>query len=129
MPVYSSDELLKLRKTAPSITRPIRKNLFKLRIWCPKSHQTIISGTKCVKRNFHGTKCGLLNPRSINNKESSIHELITDNKLDLLALTETWAHDRSAVSLGLIVPAGYSIKHIPRSDRKGGGVGLIFRDI
>ena len=79
------------------------------------------------KANAHGTKCALLNPRSINNKESSIHELITDNDLDLCALTETWCHENSIVSLKLICPDGYSVKQTPRATR-GGGVALLHRD-
>ena len=43
-------------------------------------------------------------------------------------MTETWCTDKSSVSLGLIQPPGYSIIHFPRHDRRGGGVGLIFRD-
>ena len=36
--------------------------------------------------------------------------------------------DKSSVSLGLIQPPGYSVIHLPRHDRRGGGVGLIYRD-
>jgi hypothetical protein len=74
-----------------------------------------------------GTKCALLNSRSINNKEHLIFELIVDFDLDLLALTETWCHNNSIVSLNLITPPGYSVTHTPRGT-KGGGVGLVHRD-
>ena len=50
-----------------------------------------------------------MNSRSINNKKDSIYELITDNDLNVLALTETWCADNSDVSLGLVTPPGYVI--------------------
>ena len=81
-----------------------------------------------ILKPFQGTKGGLLNTRSINEKESSIYELFTDNQLDFLAFTETWCTDKSSVSLGLIQPPGYSVIHLPRHDRHGGGVGLIYPD-
>ena len=40
-------------------------------------------------------KCGLLNARSVKNKTLSINELIVDNHLDILAITETWITDNS----------------------------------
>ena len=63
----------------------------------------------------------------MNNKEDSIYELIVDNCLDFLALTEAWCNENSTVSLGQITPPGYSVIHTHRPTR-GGGVALIFRD-
>ena len=59
-------------------------------------------------KTFADSKCGLLNARSRNNKKDSIYELIliTDNDLDVLALTETWWTDNSDGSLGLVTPPG-----------------------
>ena len=74
-----------------------------------------------------GTKCATLNCSSINNKEDSIDELIVDNHLDFLALTETWCNSNSTVSVGHITPVGYSVIHADRPTR-GGGVALVFRD-
>jgi hypothetical protein len=51
-----------------------------------------------------GTKCALLNSRSINNKEHLIYELIADFDLDFLAITETWCD--FTVCLELIKPLG-----------------------
>ena len=123
----SRDELLKVRGNE-HISRSVRKTLFKNNIWCPKSSRLISKPRVSTKRSFQGAKGGLLNTRSINEKESSICELITDNQLDFLALTETWCTDKSSVSLGLIQPPGYSVIHLPRHDCRGGGVGLIYRD-
>ena len=124
---YSRDELLKFQGNK-HISRSVRKTLFKYSIWCPVSRRLILKPRVSIKRSFQGAKGGLLNTRSINEKETSIYELITDKQLDYLALTETWCTDKSSVSLGLIQPPGYSIIHFPRHDRRGGGVGLIYRD-
>ncbi len=35
-------------------------------------------------------KLGLLNIRPISTKESFVNDMITDHKLDVLSLTETW---------------------------------------
>ena len=35
-------------------------------------------------------KCGLINIQSVGNKTIKIRNLINENKLDLLLLTETW---------------------------------------
>ena len=96
----------------------------------PKTRRLVLKPRVSTKRTFQAVKGGLLNTRSINEKEFSICELITDNQLDLLALTETWCTDKSSVSLGLIQPPGYSVipVHIPRQDRRGGGVDLLYRD-
>ena len=71
---------------------------------------------------------GLVNTLSL--EQNCVHsaDYITDNQLDLLALTETWCTDKSLVSLGLIQPPGYSVIHLPRQDHRGGGVGLLYRD-
>ena len=48
--------------------------------------------------------------------------------IEFLALAETWCTDKSSVSLGIIQPPWYSVIHLPRHDRRGGGIGLIYRD-
>jgi hypothetical protein len=125
----SRDQLIAIRdRTTTTIPRYIRKTLIKNNIWCPISQRRVPVKPKCAPfKTFIGTKCGLLNPRSINDKETYISELITDNDIDILAITETWCSEKSDVSLGLITPPGYSILHTPRPSR-GGGVGLIYRN-
>ena len=38
-------------------------------------------------------KCGLVNIQSVRNKTFNIRDLINDECLDILALTETWLRD------------------------------------
>ena len=125
--MLSRDQLIELRNTPNSlnISRSLRKTLFKFNIWNPSFKHT--AKVKNHIKTFAHSKCGLLNARSINNKEDSIYELITDNDLDVLALIETWCTDNSDVSLGLVTPPGYAIVQTHRSSR-GGGVGVIYRD-
>ena len=78
---------------------------------------------------------GLINAQSIVNKAALIHDLITDNSLDLLAITETWVYDDSPdVHKHEAAPSGYSITHahrqpMPGCDKvRGGGIALIHRE-
>ena len=118
--MLSRDQLIEQRNEPNSlkISRSLRKTLFKFNLWNPSSKD---------KAKVKNRECGLLNARSINNKDDSIYELITDNDLDVLALTETWCTNNSDVSLGLVTPPGYAIVQTHRSSR-GGGVGVIYRD-
>ncbi|VDI55824.1 Hypothetical predicted protein [Mytilus galloprovincialis] len=66
-----------------------------------------------------------LNCRSVKNKALAICDFVT---LDILAITESWLG--SDVHEGIIqdlVPSGYSIIHHSCSDRRGGGIALLFK--
>jgi len=72
---------------------------------------------------------GLINARSINNKALYIKDFMVDNKFDILAITETWLNgkDTDQRKIHEICPSGFSLKHISRKNRKGGGVAIIYR--
>lgn len=78
---------------------------------------------------------GLLNARSVKtqdntaDKPSEISELITEENLDLLFLTETWLTGdlTDEVALSAMTPGGFSVVHLPRLSGRGGGVGVIHR--
>jgi len=80
-----------------------------------------------------GIKLGLLNTRSVVHKAAVIHDIVRDEKLDIIALTETWipADAPNAVKLD-VAPPGYSICHQPRQPSsgktRGGGVAVICRE-
>jgi exonuclease III len=76
---------------------------------------------------------GLLNSRSAVRKAASIHDVIADHKLDVIALTESWmrSDDPDAIKLD-IAPSDYSVLHAFReveedTRRRGGGVALVYR--
>ena len=73
-----------------------------------------------------GTKCAVINSRSINNKEVSIYQLIVDNGFYFLALTEICCNENSTVSFGQIQQV--TLFFIPIGTTRGGGVALILRD-
>ena len=137
---YSPEELLEIGKQtfseSKSISRTVRKRLFNLNIWSPKQCRLYqpLNFVKKAKARVNGAKCGLLNSRSVNKKEASISELITDQNLLFLILTETWwssENDKSQVSRGLITPVGYDLLQTPRPSTSatcGGGVAVIFKD-
>ncbi|XP_076607632.1 uncharacterized protein LOC143333471 [Chaetodon auriga] len=71
-------------------------------------------------------RVGLLNVRSMNNKPSDIKELITENKLDVLATTETHLNKARGDSvLRKASPDNFGFYHEVRGSR-GGGVAIQF---
>ena len=70
----------------------------------------------------------LLNVRSLSNKASQVNEYIVDNKIDVMALTETWLlpSDLHGPVINEAIPRGYDFRHVSRGGR-GGGVGVIFK--
>ena len=70
----------------------------------------------------------LLNACSVKNKTADLFDYICDCKADLVATTETWLTiDDDAVQAKLC-PVGYKISDCPRTGRRVGGVGLIYRE-
>jgi len=83
-----------------------------------------------AKKRDRSLHFGLLNSRSDVRKTASIHDVIADHKLDVIALTELWVRsdDPAAVNLD-IAPPDYSVLHALREVdndtlRRGGGVAL-----
>ena len=73
---------------------------------------------------------GVLNARSAVNKTAIIHDVISDFRLDMLAVSETWIKSSRppAITRGL-APTGYRVLHHHRdNDDDGGGVALVYSD-
>ena len=85
--------------------------------------------------NHHLLTIGLVNTRSAKqqdktiNKPTEIHDLIADNILDARVKVETWFRTGNfdKVAMHDITPGGYQLKHIPRNNRRGGGIAIIHR--
>ena len=73
-------------------------------------------------------KCGLINIQSVRNKTYEINELITDESLDILCLTETWLNEFDSAVIKEMSPYTHSFLHLPRNNRVGGGVGLFLHN-
>jgi len=76
---------------------------------------------------------GYINICSARNKIASIHDLITDFSLDILALSETGLQaDMPAAIKDDIAPVGYDVEHVHRpataNRPSGGGLALVLRD-
>ena len=76
---------------------------------------------------------GCLNVRSAVNKSAIIHDVIADNNLDILSLSETWITNNLPPAISNdCAPQGYSVLHVPRTLRaggpaKGGGLAVVFK--
>ena len=95
----------------------------------------------CVKINIRNGESGLsprekvmrfaiVNARSVNNKTAILVDHILEEKIDICVVTETWLKDVDSVSIVALSPPGYYFKHFSRkSDRKGGGTGVLYNEI
>ena len=75
---------------------------------------------------------GVMNCRSVDNKLDYIFDHCNDNKLDIVALTETWISNDPSKSNRVVIECaerGYTLHQIPRSSgRRGGGVGVMLNN-
>ena len=71
-----------------------------------------------------------VNARSICNKTNSFQQYITENNIDLCAITETWIKETYDINLTKeIPPMGYNIiSHPHKTGKQGGGLALTYRN-
>lgn len=110
-----------------SVPRIIR--LRNKRTVCSRKNLVRIKPEKPVEsENTNFVKLGLLNIRSLAPKALIINEIITENNLNALCLTETWLKQNDYISLNEATPPGFLYKHEARQTGRGGGVASIFSD-
>ena len=69
-----------------------------------------------------------INARSVKNKVAELRHYITDNRVDLLVITESWLSSNDNVVVNRLIPDGYKFIHQPREKRKGGGLAVLHRN-
>ena len=74
----------------------------------------------------YSLKIGLFNAQSLCNKIALVTELIHENNIDLLRVTETWLKVKVKAKIRELHELGFNIFSAPKAGR-GGGVGFIFK--
>ena len=145
--IYSPELLRKLNSDQSSkIQRDVRKKLFRLRIWSPRHKYENKITTENSKSNItenvmvktvnttsvSDVRLGVMNVSSLGNKMDCVIDHITDNKLDIVGITETWLSNNdknNMLVMNTCLDSGYTLHHRPRNTgRKGGGVGVLINN-
>ena len=135
---FSRDDLLSLRPAAQPISRCIRKTLFSFGLWQPGRYRRVynsarqcddspdVAAPKKVrnKNNNNGGRtisAACLNVRSIRNKTAIVADIISESKLQILGLTETWHECCDDVALKkLLCPATVALRLLENRMREAG---------
>ena len=100
----------------------------------PSAGRTNLNNLRPLKRHapLQKERCVIfatLNVCSLNNnnKALTVNELVHDEQIDFLTITETWNSSGEYITLNEATPAGYKYIEKARSGR-GGGLAVIYRD-
>ena len=79
---------------------------------------------------MHGSQvhCALINCRSAVNKSTELQVELVQNRIYICSLTETWIRDGDTAAEIQICPPGYKVISVPRFNRQGGGIAIVYRD-
>ena len=62
------------------------------------------------------------------NKSTELQVELVQNRIDICSLTETWIRDDDTAAETQMCPLGYKAISVPRSNRQGGGIAIVYRD-
>ena len=68
------------------------------------------------------------NVQSLCNKIHIILQVLHDEKIDIACIQETWLSSESNLITSIIKQAGFNICHVFRSEKRGAGVAIIWRE-
>lgn len=85
------------------------------------------------KHSYHYTyndyvKYGLQNARSINRNSANILSNINFFNLDIMCITETWTTSDNDLAIRQITPPTFKHFFQHRKNKRGGGIGILFKD-
>ena len=70
-----------------------------------------------------------LNAQSLRNKSADVIQHMIDERIDICVITETWLNENGDdKTIAEITQQGFCFDSIPRLDRNGGGIALLYRD-
>ena len=74
----------------------------------------------------HNFWIATINARSMRGKAAALSDLVHSKSIDILSVTETWLTKRETpAGLADVAPRRFTVYHVPRVGRRGGGVGLL----
>ena len=73
------------------------------------------------------TSLALINSRSVRNKAELIRDYIVNRDLDIVCITKTWLSTSDTAVINALTPEGYNFHHLPHTDLRGGGVGVLYK--
>ena len=133
--IYSPELLRKVNSDQSfPIPRDVRKKLFRLRIWSPRYKYENIFKTQHPKHNIRenvnvkektvktttvtDVRIGVMNVQSLGNKLDCVIDHITDNRIDIVGITETWLSNVDKNNMSVVntcLNNGYTLLHRPRN--------------
>ncbi len=132
----------KIKDHEPRQTRKTRWDTPTPRSFTPIENSNIIYWNIPYKRKRQSTeklkkkptkkahmKVALWNAQSLRNKIEITKQYLLDEDLDMLLVTESRIKESGDDEIiGKLQPPGYKLQHYPRSNKDGGGVGIIYKE-
>jgi len=84
-----------------------------------------------IKNNSQNINIGLVNVRSVKNKDIWLKHQLIDEEIDICVITETWLNDSNAewiTSTELNKDGFKMLNSFRRDGRRGGGISLVYKD-
>ncbi len=124
-PADTPKSLLPVIATGATLNSPLRKKCRTIRQSSSRVRKIkLVSPTQVDATPIKFT---LLNIRSLKSKSLLVREKIAEENIDLFLLTETWLTPSDNACVAECCPPNFSLHHVCRSGKIGGGVGIIAR--
>ena len=116
----------KHRRITPVISE--RKSSKPRNQFVEKKNTNLVHIIGSQKISLNKAKIATLNARSLRSKTDIIKQIIIEDNIQILGLTETWLNDEETYIPRDICPNGFTILRADRSGRPGGGVAILCND-